>query len=712
MNASTKHIVYVTLLLVAFMFGPANAEAAKHYVRAGASGSANGNDWTNAFTMLPPTLTRGDTYYIADGSYVGRIFDDAVSGTLVTIIQKATVADHGTSTGWLDSYGDGQAVFTSRFEFLSSYWIVDGVTGGGPQNLWAGNFGFRINEARDDMALIKLGNPSYFPGGLKAVSNITLRHMELYGKGSVSTHGGSNSNDGVETYNASDVTISYFLMSGIGRCPFFLSGANFIAEYGWVKSYFASIPVHSEVMAIWSFAGTVGDTTLRYSLITDIQGTGGVMWNNQANTSAQLYVYGNIFYKSPGAVWAVSNGLIGGWTGASGDEFHNARVYNNTFINVDQQSLSTFPNIFSGNIAYNNFWYNSHPPDFAKFATHDYNHFINSGGTQLEPSGTSVSASNPFVDFTDYNFYLSAATASGQSLPSPFNVDMFGTVRGSDGIWDRGAIEFTSSQTPTPIPSSTPTPSSSPTPTPSSTPPSVSLISPTSGFTIGGSVSLEATASSNTGVTGVQFLLDGVPLGGEVTSSPYRMVWDTALTTDGPHTLTATARDATGNQTTSSGAIITIANATASTQTPDPTPQPTPTPTTLDSITPSSTPSSVHRPLYRGTKGDDVKTLQTLLIQKGHLPPTNDTGFFGPLTRAAVQKYQCSEGIVCSGTESSTGYGVAGPKTLARLNGSTLTTSSSSSTLTPAQADAILSVLLSFNADASVIASVRRVLGR
>ncbi len=128
--------------------------------------------------------------------------------------------------------------------------------------------------------------------------------------------------------------------------------------------------------------------------------------------------------------------------------------------------------------------------------------------------------------------------------------------------------------------------------------------------------------------------------------------------------------------------------------------------------TPPTTPSPITRPLYRGTKGDDVKTLQTLLIHKGHLPPSNDTGFFGLLTRAAVQKYQCSQNIICGGTESSTGYGVAGPKTIARLSGGAITNSSSTSNLTPAQADAIISILQSFNADASVIASVRRALGR
>ena len=438
-----KYILFFTLLLTMLFLGTVSAKAAKHYVRAGALGSANGNDWSNAFTMLPPTLTRGDTYYIADGSYGGYIFDDAVSGTLVTTVQKATTTNHGTDTGWDSTYGDGQAIFTSQLEFLSSYWMVDGVTGGGPQNLWSNSFGFRINEAGDGTALIKVGNPSYFPGGAKTASNVTLRHVEMYGKGSVSTHGGSNSNDGIAVYSGANVTLSYFLMNGIGRAPMSIADANFIAEYGWVQSYYASVEVHSELMAIWSFSGTVGDTTLRYCLITDIQGTGGVMWDNSANTSAQLYVYGNIFYKPSGATWGQANGVIGGWTG-NGAKFHNARVYNNTFINVDQPTLSMFPIIFSGNIAYNNFWYNSTPPEFGKFATHDYNHFVNSGDTQLEPNGTSATSGDPFIDYPNLNFALKTATTAGKSLPSPFSLSPMGTIRGADGTWDRGAFEFES----------------------------------------------------------------------------------------------------------------------------------------------------------------------------------------------------------------------------------------------------------------------------
>ena len=87
---------------------------------------------------------------------------------------------------------------------------------------------------------------------------------------------------------------------------------------------------------------------------------------------------------------------------------------------------------------------------------------------------------------------------------------------------------------------------------------------------------------------------------------------------------------------------------------------------TTPSISTSSAPSHV-RALYQGIQGDDVKTLQALLIGKGYLSPTSITGFFGPLTKQAVQKFQCEQGIVCSGTEATTGYGVMGAKTRARL---------------------------------------------
>jgi hypothetical protein len=87
------------------------------------------------------------------------------------------------------------------------------------------------------------------------------------------------------------------------------------------------------------------------------------------------------------------------------------------------------------------------------------------------------------------------------------------------------------------------------------------MTAPASGATVSGSsVTLSATASDNIGVAGVQFKLDGTNLGAEDTASPYTITWDSTTTTNGSHTLTATARDAAGNTTTSTGVAVTVSN--------------------------------------------------------------------------------------------------------------------------------------------------------
>ena len=69
-----------------------------------------------------------------------------------------------------------------------------------------------------------------------------------------------------------------------------------------------------------------------------------------------------------------------------------------------------------------------------------------------------------------------------------------------------------------------------------------------------------------------------------------------------------------------------------------------------------------------GTTGAQVTALQTYLATTPHYPEKLVTGYFGPLTQAAVQRFQCAEEIVCSGTPETTGYGRVGPKTLMQLN--------------------------------------------
>jgi predicted RNA-binding protein with PIN domain len=97
-------------------------------------------------------------------------------------------------------------------------------------------------------------------------------------------------------------------------------------------------------------------------------------------------------------------------------------------------------------------------------------------------------------------------------------------------------------------------------PPPDTTPPTVSITSPASGATVSGTISVKASASDNVGVVGVQFQLDGVNGGAEATTAPYSVSWNTATASNGSHIITAVARDAAGNRTTSAPVTVTVAN--------------------------------------------------------------------------------------------------------------------------------------------------------
>jgi hypothetical protein len=78
------------------------------------------------------------------------------------------------------------------------------------------------------------------------------------------------------------------------------------------------------------------------------------------------------------------------------------------------------------------------------------------------------------------------------------------------------------------------------------TPPVVSITNPAAG-PVSGTVSFDVTATDNVGVSNVVFKLDGVALGPADTTPPYSFSWDTTTVSDGPHTLTAEARDPSNN---------------------------------------------------------------------------------------------------------------------------------------------------------------------
>ena len=93
------------------------------------------------------------------------------------------------------------------------------------------------------------------------------------------------------------------------------------------------------------------------------------------------------------------------------------------------------------------------------------------------------------------------------------------------------------------------------------------------------------------------------------------------------------------------------------------TPRPTPG-QSQDVITVDTT---FTRNLARGSRGDDVRTLQQFLIAQNLLSPASATGFFGLLTEGAVKNFQALRGIVSSGSPLSTGWGSVGPRTRALI---------------------------------------------
>lgn len=96
---------------------------------------------------------------------------------------------------------------------------------------------------------------------------------------------------------------------------------------------------------------------------------------------------------------------------------------------------------------------------------------------------------------------------------------------------------------------------------PDVTPPLVSIVSPANGATVSLNTPLTASASDDTGVAGVQFKLDGVNLGSEITTPPYVFNWNSTSTGNGPHQITAVARDGAGHSTTATAITVSVNNA-------------------------------------------------------------------------------------------------------------------------------------------------------
>ncbi len=418
----TKVLLFVTLLMAILFLNTISAEAASIYcVRANATGANDGSDWNNAYTALPATLVRGAIYYIANGNYSGYTFNTATSGSTYITIKKATVSDHGTDTGWDNTYGGGQVLFsgTNYVNFTSSYWIFDGGTGSGSN---ASSYGFYFTPSASGSSI----RPVQVGGLSDGVSNIQLSHIGIDCPGP----NGDIQQFGFSGYGNS-VTVSN---SYVNNCQVSVwsQGNDWTVQNSYFGDYWSSTSnhgVHIEGILRFIFRNNI----VTSCPIQCIEPGGGA-----TTFMADSQIYNNVFVNVSG-----TNGVL---KGTSSGGFTNTLVYGNTVINSNGPLLyqnNAGGGYSSGNVVINNLLYNCASlinEAGAGPIAHSNNALFDSG--TISETGVQIGTGDPFVDYVHGNYFLKADTNNGQILPAPYNTDINGKVRGSDGVWDRGAVQI------------------------------------------------------------------------------------------------------------------------------------------------------------------------------------------------------------------------------------------------------------------------------
>lgn len=401
---------------------------ANKYVRQGATGTGSGDNWTDAYTDLPASLTRENTYYIADGTYsAGYHFDDTEDGTKIITVKKATAADHGTETGWSSTYGDGQATFPGEFIFYRDYYVIDGVTRN--ENNWKDSaaYGFKVTGG------ISAHRDNFPPGG----DNITIQYVCL-GTGTITEFDPDNNIASLYLTSYGTPFTGWTLSHCFSHNGGFISlnGVDgVIIEYNHIEQGFGKQAIRGQVLA--------KNVIIRHNTFIDAtqinpnDPTSGItgeicFWDGSDFDNVEIY--GNTFSNSKlGARNCLI--VIGGdgitWVGSPG---HNSKVYNNTFAGIaDGGSAGGI--ILNGNNteAINNLFYDS-----AETA-------VNADTA----SNNVTSSSDPFIDFNSKDFRIISSTGgtyprnAGTSISgSNYSLDRLGNTRGNDGAWDVGAYEF------------------------------------------------------------------------------------------------------------------------------------------------------------------------------------------------------------------------------------------------------------------------------
>lgn len=436
----------------------------KYYVRAGATGSGSGEDWINAFPAMPSQFVRGSIYYVATGTYTGVVnLNTPVSSNSIITIRKATLSDHGTDAGWLNIYGNGSALFTSGFDISTSFWEIDGQTG-----IDRSDYGIEISTLGQREG-ISMNTP---------VSDISVRFCNIHSfpeTASLASLRAGPYRHAVRIIGGKNVSFSRCYIHHIFGTCFLVRGTTGLLIERCYLSNNASTPAqHAE--AISDDGSDV--VTLRYNKFCDIDGTAFIACLNGTadSTAASWNIYGNVFWHTGLYGSTVSKLIEVAEDSSNNVHASNWNIFNNTVATVTSFTLSfNSPKTIGVQVFNNIFWQDRFSTDYFRYG---YIQIYGTGSAyrnnyyaQCAFPFAMVQGPNENPIFDGPNCRLSDAPgfpgfvnpASGDfrlrgpingyagrpltdafptlPLDDAFNIDIAGSRRGADLIWDIGAYE-------------------------------------------------------------------------------------------------------------------------------------------------------------------------------------------------------------------------------------------------------------------------------
>lgn len=413
---------------------------ANHFVRTSSAGSANGNDWSNAWSITNlnsnwASVAAGDTVWLAGGSYSTGITmtKSGTAGNVITL-KRATANDSAATgaAGWSAGF-DAQVVITA------SPTVQYNSTNNGSYTAIDGNVEDGIKLVHDAASFN--GDAIYFASG--GMHDISFSNLDMAGPGGATTYNytadasviGVRHSD-TATYNMTvtdcklhgNVNLVYDYTDSheftFLRCKFYDNGSS-------NGSFHANMVYTSGGIENWVFA----DCEF-YNWQVE-----GINLYEQPAPDHSMYIYGCLFHDpmESGArcMWLASEPSGGTPQGP-------VHLVNNTFYGVNiTVNESRASNFGSTSLCKNNIFWNSSFGSASPLPTGaDYN--FSSGSTSGAHSISS--GSDPFVSGSDFHIIATIGAAyprdKGVDAGSPYGTDMDGIVRGGDGTWDIGAYEF------------------------------------------------------------------------------------------------------------------------------------------------------------------------------------------------------------------------------------------------------------------------------